>query len=211
MNIVIIDYGVGNVKSLINAFSRYCDVKLTNKKEDILNANGIVLPGVGSFESAMKGIDKYNLRDILVELKDKKYFLGVCLGLQIMFEESEESPGIKGLGFFEGKVEKLIQNNNLKLPNIGWSVVDQDDEVIFKNIECNSDMYFCHSYYVPSGPWTLANTYFGNFPFDSSIVFDERIFGTQFHPEKSGKKGLTLIENFVTIVNIGIGANNNEE
>lgn len=209
INVSIIDYGVGNVQSLLSAFSKYSNAKLTYNHDEIMKSDAIVFPGVGTFEQAMKGINQRQLPLILeIFRRQKKYILGICLGMQIMFEKSEESPGIKGLSWVpSGEIFKLRKVN--KLPHIGWNKVECILEFLGKGlIKQDFDAYFCHSYGVIEhlGGYfrTQALTTYGEECFCSCIKLENNnVYGVQFHPEKSGEKGLTIIENFCKMVSNG--------
>ena len=207
MKIAIIDYDIGNVRSIINAFKKFdVEVILTKDKKEILEANGVVLPGVGAFAHGMENLKKYGLIDILNEyVKTDKPFLGICLGMQMLLEESEEFGKTKGLGFINGKVIKLPVKNNDKLPHVSWNEIKPKTiewkGTVMDKIEPNSDMYFVHSFVVvPDDEYNILSiTEYGGYEFCSAVKKDN-IYGTQFHPEKSGKIGLKVIENFIKIV-----------
>jgi len=207
MKIAVIDYDIGNVKSIINAFKKYdIETILTKEKKVILEANGIVLPGVGAFAHGMENLKKYGLIDILNEyVKTNKPFLGICLGMQMLLEESEEFSITKGLGYIKGKVIKLPIKNDEKLPHVSWNEIKQKNidwkRTVLDGIKPNSDMYFVHSFIaVPNDENNiLATTKYGGYEFCSAVKKDN-IYGTQFHPEKSGEIGLKVIENFIKIV-----------
>lgn len=189
---VLINYGIGNTFSILNAFQIIgVELVLSSCKEDIEKADLIILPGVGSFGEAMKNIKNHNLKEVLVEkAKNKTPFLGLCLGMQILFEESEESPGIKGLGLLKGLVKKLPLS--VRIPHIGWN------KVKFKETsEQEKFFYFAHSYYCfPEEKSIIAGeTFYGlSFP---SIVKEGNILGVQFHPEKSGKNGIEFLRRWI--------------
>lgn len=189
--IAIIDYGAGNLVSVKNALD-YLGVasKITSNAEDIEKAERIILPGVGSFGFMMESLRKLKLEEPLKRalLKGKPY-LGICLGLQALFEESEESPGIKGLGIFKGKVVRFKRG---KIPQIGWNNI-KPKKILFKE----GFVYFVNSYYpIPEDKEIVATTtdYFGDFV---SAVQKDNITATQFHPEKSGEFGLELIRRWL--------------
>ena len=201
--IAVIDYGAGNLQSVVKALNFIgCESVVTDKKEHILNADGAILPGVGSFADAMScmrnsGADKA----VLEFIQTGKAFLGICLGLQLLFEESEESPGVQGLGLLKGSITKIPnQNGTLKIPHMGWNSLDiLKNDGIFKNIPPNPYVYFVHSYYLKaeSEDIVAARTNYG-IDIDVSVQY-KNIFATQFHPEKSGAVGLQILRNFIDI------------
>jgi|TARA_Y100000992_G_scaffold256754_1_gene190355 glutamine amidotransferase len=203
-DIVIIDYGIGNIKSICSALSHFnINISISNDEDEILSAKGIILPGVGAFKSGMKNLLELNLDLIL-----KKYFetnkpiLGICLGMQLLFESSEEFGFCEGLGLIEGKVQKL--KNEKKLPHIAWSEIKKtnSDNTILDGINNNSDFYFVHSFvsYPKNTSEMIASSNYYNQEF-CSVVKKGNIYGCQFHPEKSGSKGLKLLENFIKLTN----------
>jgi glutamine amidotransferase len=203
--IAIIDYGIGNVRSITNAFRKNnIEPILTNDKGTILKADGVVLPGVGAFAHGMENLYKFSLIDTLKLYVDtNKPLLGICLGMQMLLEESEEFGKTKGLGFIKGKVIKMPIRNE-KLPHVSWNEIKPKsikwNDTILDNIEYNSDMYFVHSYVAmpQDDNDVLAITEYDGCNFCSSLKKDN-IYGCQFHPEKSGEIGLKVIENFIKI------------
>lgn len=208
--VVVIDYDIGNVKSIINALNKIeVNATLTRDRETILSSDAVILPGVGAFKQGMTNLKMYNLDVILKEyVKIKKPLLGICLGMQLLFDESEEFGLTEGLGLINGKIKKLTSGvgYNLKLPNIGWyNVVVQlerkVDTTLFNGINNNSDFYFVHTFaaYPDHVEDILSTTSFGDTKFCSSVKKDN-IYGCQFHPEKSGEIGLRLLNNFVKLI-----------
>jgi len=199
--ITIIDYGAGNLFSVRKAIEYFdVDVAISDNSEDILNAEGLVLPGVGAFGWGMKLLEEKRLCEPIREAVDKGVpLLGVCLGLQLLFEESEESPEVSGLGLIRGRVKRLP--NDLPLPHIGWNQVKIIKETrIFKGISQDSFFYFVHSYYgEPLDRDSVCGiTEYGiEFP---SVICKENIFAVQFHPEKSSSEGLKIYKNFLEVV-----------
>jgi len=199
--ITIIDYGAGNLFSVRKAIEYFdIEVVISDNPEDILKAKGLVLPGVGAFGWGMKLLEEKRLCESIREAVNKGIpLLGVCLGLQLLFEESEESPDVSGLGFIRGRVKRLP--NDLPLPHIGWNQVKIiKDTPIFKGINQNSFFYFVHSYY--GEPLDRDSVYgiteYGiEFP---SVICKENIFAVQFHPEKSSSEGLKIYRNFLEVV-----------
>ena len=198
--IALIDYGVGNLYSVEKALNFVGgDVKVTNSAKDLQRAEKIILPGVGAFGDCMKNLEATGLIPIILEqVAQKKFLLGICVGLQILFEGSEESPEVKGLGIFQGKVRK-ISAENLKIPHMGWNAVNFNESKIFSGIKNNSYFYFVHSYHAAPAEKNLisATTDYGEKI--TAAVERENIFATQFHPEKSGDVGLKILKNFIAL------------
>lgn len=203
--IAIIDYGAGNIQSVRNALKYIgCECIVTSDKNTILNCDGAILPGVGSFGDSMDNMNKYGVVETIKEfIKTEKPFLGICLGLQLLFPESEETPGVKGLDFFEGSITKIPNNNGtLKIPHIGWNNIDiKKREGIFKGIEGSPYVYFVHSFYLDAKDKDIvsAQTEYGT-TIDAAISY-KNIHATQFHPEKSGDVGLKMLKNFAEMCN----------
>lgn len=196
--IVVVNYGIGNVFSIINALKILrADAVLSSDKAVIEKADKIILPGVGFFKEAVKNIEESGLKDLLIEKSKKKTsILGICIGMQILFEESEESPGIKGLNLLRGKVKKLP--SIVRVPHMGWNTVHLKKPFPFKDMNY---FYFAHSYYCypEKEGIILGETFYGiSFP---SIVRDENIWGVQFHPEKSGKNGIEFLRRWLNVDN----------
>ena len=207
MKIVVIDYDIGNVKSIINAFKfNKCNVYLSRERNEILSADGLILPGVGAFSQGMSNLKKYNLDTIIKEYsKLNKPLLGICLGMQMLMEESEEFGLNKGIGLIRGNVIKIpINNINVKLPHISWAELKKSkikwSDSILNNIRENSQMYFVHSFVCnpKNESEILSKTIYDGTEFCSSLK-KGNIFGCQFHPEKSGKIGLNIIKNFINL------------
>lgn len=203
--IAIVDYGVGNLYSVEKAFAKFSDdVQLTSNAEIIAKADKIVLPGVGAFGDCMKNFKQSGLMDaVLGAIKDGKPLLGICVGEQILFEGSEESPGVKGLGIFKGMVRK-INAPGLKIPHMGWNSIEilpenvkNVDIDIFQGLKQNAYVYFVHSYQACPEDKTiiLAKATYGEAI--TAAVGKGNVIATQFHPEKSGDIGLDIIKNFV--------------
>jgi glutamine amidotransferase len=198
--IVIIDYGMGNLRSVQKGFEKIgFEVKLTRNRKEIGRASAIVLPGVGAFKDCMENLEKYGLVDPLLRSIEKgKPYLGICLGLQILFSESEEFGSHKGLDLIKGRVLKFRPGPEHKVPHMGWNTIDKEKEVpMLQGVESGDFFYFVHSYYVipEEARWVSTLTTYGS-PFVSSI-WKENLFATQFHPEKSQQKGLRILDNFV--------------
>ena len=202
--IAIIDYGAGNIQSVYKALKFIgADCKVTSDKDEILNADGAILPGVGSFGDAMDTMTKRGSKDTIIEYtKSGKPFLGICLGLQLLFPESEETPGVKGLDIFKGTITKIPnQNRTLKIPHMGWDNISiKQKNGIFKGIEGEPYVYFVHSFYLKAQDKDIvaATTQYG-VEIDAAVQ-KGNIIATQFHPEKSGEVGLKMLKNFVEMV-----------
>ena len=208
MNVTIVDYKSGNISSVINSFKEVAKgkvkIEVTSDLNKIKSSDKVVLPGQGSFKSC---IDALNTINGLVEtlndfaLNNKKPLLGICVGLQMFADVGFEETETKGLSWISGKVSKINnQNGKYKLPHIGWNEVNiVKDSKIFKNVEINSHMYFVHSYeFIPNDKSVISATtdYSSN---HVCAIEEENIFGTQFHPEKSDKTGLKIIDNFISL------------
>ncbi|MFW6134633.1 MAG: imidazole glycerol phosphate synthase subunit HisH [Elusimicrobiota bacterium] len=196
--ITVIDYGLGNIKSVGRAFEKLgADVRISSIPEDIFDSDGIVLPGVGAFKKAKDNIMRLGIMDVLLDyLKSNRPYLGICLGLQLLFSESREYGQTKGFNIFEGIVEKLPRD--VKIPHMGWNqVLCSDENEIFRNIKNNSYFYFDHSYYVVPAEKTInaGITEYG-IRFTSAVQCS-KIWGVQFHPEKSGDAGFRILRNFI--------------
>lgn len=197
--IVIVDYGMGNLRSVQKGFERIGSKALVSRDtEDINSATKLVLPGVGAFPECMKNLTKFGLIESILDfLKSGKPFLGICLGLQLLFDESEEFGLNKGLEVIPGKVKAFRRDMGLKIPHMGWNqVIFKKDIPIFDGIDNESFFYFVHSYYVEPEQQsdTAAETSYG-ITFTSAIARGN-IFALQFHPEKSQKNGLKILANF---------------
>ena len=200
--IAIIDYGAGNLQSVKKAFDFIGAESVITDNPEIINAcDRILLPGVGSFGDAMDSMHKSGLVETVKQnaLSGKPFF-GICLGLQLLFEESEESPGVKGLGIFKGKIKKFSSDMGLKIPHIGWNSLEiKQKDTLFKNVPENSYVYFVHSYYLHAEDENDIATV-TNYGIDfHSAVGKNNIFATQFHPEKSGDVGLQILKNFASM------------
>ena len=208
MNVTIVDYNSGNISSVINSFKEVAkdkvNIEVTSDLSKIKSSDKVVLPGQGSFKSCVDALNNIGgLVDTLNEfaINNKKPLLGICVGLQMFADVGYEETETKGLGWIPGKVSKIDnQNGKYKLPHIGWNQINiLKDSKIFKDIENNSHMYFVHSYeFVPKDKNLISATT----EYSSNIVCSvekENIFGTQFHPEKSDKIGLKIIDNFIKL------------
>ena len=200
--IAIIDYDAGNIKSVEKAM-RYLgqDVEITRDRERILAADKVILPGVGAFGDAMEKIRQYGLEEVIRQVVDRGTpFLGICLGLQLLFEESEESPGAKGLGILKGKIRRIPGGEGLKIPHMGWNTLElSGDGRLFRGVPEEPFVYFVHSYYLEAQEEEIvkAVTWYGTKIHAS--VEKGNVFACQFHPEKSSSTGLLMLENFVEL------------
>jgi glutamine amidotransferase len=200
--IAIIDYGMGNLRSVEKGFLKVgADVKVTSSPEDVEKADGVVLPGVGAFKGCMSELQNLDLIDsVVASIKKGKPYLGICLGLHVLFTESEEFGRCRGMDIFRGQVVRF-ENSDLKIPQMGWNQLNiQKDNPLFNDIPDKSYFYFVHSYYVaPDDASIVATTTDYGIEFTSS-VWKDNIFAVQFHPEKSQTLGLRLLKNFSDIV-----------
>ena len=199
---VIIDYGAGNIKSVENALLLLGEkVRVTNVKSEILSAERVILPGVGAFGDAMKQLRNSGLDKVIRQVVAKGIpLLGICLGLQLLFESSEESPGVSGLGILKGKVLKIPKQPGLKIPHMGWNSLDmKPDSRLFTGLDENTYVYFVHSYYLVAEEERIvkAVTHYGTTI--HAAIEAENVFACQFHPEKSGTVGLQILKNFINV------------
>ena len=203
MMIAIIDYGAGNIQSVKKAFEHIgCDCFVTNNHNEIMKADGAVLPGVGSFGDTVDSLNKFGIGDTAVDyIKSGKPFFGICLGLQLLFPGSEESPGAKGLGVFDGSITKIPNGEGLKIPHMGWNSLDiKRQGMLCKGIDGHPYVNFVHSYYLDAADKQIvaAQTKYG-VTIDAAIE-KNNVFATQFHPEKSGEVGLQILRHFADLV-----------
>ena len=200
--IAIIDYDAGNLKSVEKALALLGQESvITRDRGEILRADKVILPGVGAFGDAMNQLKKYELDKVVHEVAEKKTpLLGICLGLQLFFEGSEESTGVEGLGLLKGSVVRFSDSHDLKIPHIGWNSLElMNDGRLFKGIPDGSYVYFVHSYYLKAADEQIvkAATTYGDLVHAS--VEQDNIFACQFHPEKSSSVGLAILKNFAEI------------
>lgn len=200
--IAIIDYDAGNIKSVEKALKFIGEeVVLTRDKDTILNADGVILPGVGAFGEAMKRLHEYGLVDVIKKVAEEKIpLLGICLGQQLLFDESEESPGVPGIGLLKGKI-KRIPDTGLKIPHIGWNNLKYPNKGrLFEGIPEDSYVYFVHSYYLDAVDKSIVTATCEYGCTVEASVECGNVFATQFHPEKSSDVGLSILRNFVKAV-----------
>ncbi len=198
----IIDYDAGNIKSVEKALQALGEEAIiTRDREKILNADHVILPGVGAFGDAMRKLRAYGLEEIIYEVVQKGIpFLGICLGLQLLFERSDESDGVKGLGLLSGKIMRIPDEQGLKIPHIGWNSLKFPRQGrLFRGIPEDSYVYFVHSYYLKAEDenTVTATSQYGTLIHAS--VEKDNIFACQFHPEKSSEVGLKILKNFIAI------------
>ncbi len=200
--ISILDYDAGNIKSVEKALQYLGEEAVITRDRDVIMASDkVILPGVGAFGDAMSKIREYKLDNIIYDVVDeKKPFLGICLGLQLLYKESDESKGAVGLGILDGKILRIPDCPGLKIPQIGWNSLDINPEAkLFKGIENNSYVYFVHSYYLKSGNLNdVAATTHYSVDIHASVEHDN-VFACQFHPEKSSTVGLKILKNFIEL------------
>ncbi len=198
----IIDYGAGNLKSVEKALLKLgAQPVITRDRETILAADHIILPGVGAFGDAMENLRKYDLDQVIYEAVEQKIpFLGICLGLQLLFSSSEESPGVAGLGILEGEILRIPETEGLKIPHMGWNSLHlEHNGRLFRGIPENTYVYFVHSYYLKASDPEIvkASTYYSTQIHAS--VEKGNVFACQFHPEKSSDLGRKILDNFIHI------------
>ncbi len=200
--IAIIDYDAGNIKSVEKALLLLGEeVCITRSREEILSADGIILPGVGAFGDAMEKLHSFGLVEVIKEVVDNQIpFLGICLGLQLLFESSDEAVGVEGLGILSGKIIRIPEEEELKVPHIGWNNLRYPNPGrLFAGIPEDSFVYFVHSYYLQAEEPEIvkATTEYGTLIHAS--VEKDNVFACQFHPEKSSDVGLQILKNFIGI------------
>ncbi len=200
--IAIIDYDAGNIRSVEKALQFLGqEVKITRDREKILGADKVVLPGVGSFGDAMGKLHQYGLVEVIRQVAEKKTpFLGICLGLQLLFERSDESPGVEGLGILKGEILRIPEGEGRKIPHMGWNSLElRNQGRLFAGLSGEPYVYFVHSYYLKARDEQIvkATTEYG-VTIHASVEQDN-IFACQFHPEKSSDTGLKILKNFVEL------------
>ena len=200
--IAIIDYDAGNLRSVEKALEYIGEeVVISRDRDTILHADKVILPGVGSFGDAMDKLKNYNLVNTIYDVCDKKTpFLGICLGLQLLFKDSEESKGVSGLGILDGSILRIPDGEGIKIPHIGWNSLNLiNDGRLYKNIEQDAYVYFVHSYYLKAKEESIvkASTFYST-DIHASVEKDN-VFACQFHPEKSGDVGLSILKNFASL------------
>ena len=200
--IAILDYDAGNIKSVEKAVQLLGqEVTITRDRREVLNADKVILPGVGAFGDAMEKIRQYGLYEVIHEVTEQGTpFLGICLGLQLLFERSEESPGVEGLGILKGEILRIPETPGLKIPHMGWNSLDfRNNGRLFEDLPEESYVYFVQSYYLRAADEKIvtAVTEYGTQIHAS--VEQGNVFACQFHPEKSSDAGIQILKNFVAI------------
>ena len=200
--IAIIDYDAGNLKSVEKALQFLGqECVITRDFHEIKKADKVILPGVGSFGDAMSQLRKFELDKVIHEVAaEQKPFLGICLGLQLLFEGCEESEGVEGLHLLDGEILRIPEQEGLKIPNIGWNSLDlQNNGRLFENLNGNPFVYFVHSYYLKAREESIVKATIEYSTHIHASVEKDNIFACQFHPEKSGTVGLQILSNFAKL------------
>lgn len=200
--IAIIDYDAGNIKSVEKALQKLGqEVIITRDAEEILSADKVILPGVGAFGDAMHNLRKYGLDQVIYQVVENKTpFLGICLGLQLLFEKSDESVGAKGLGILQGEICRIPDKEGLKIPHMGWNSLHlQHDGRLFAGLPEDSYVYFVHSYYLKAEDESIVKATTEYSTHIHASVEQGNVFACQFHPEKSSDVGLQILRNFVEL------------
>lgn len=206
--VAVLDYGIGNIRSMLNALQNVgCTATLTRDPSAVLESDVLILPGVGAFKSGMDNLLKFHLDELIHNfVSTGKVFIGICLGMQMMFEESEEFGITRGLALIEGKVKKLKEEPEARLPNVSWNILivpssKRWENTLLEDSSINDNFYFVHSYVgVPTvHADILANSEYGSSEFCAAVQ-KNNIYGFQFHPEKSGTDGLKIFKNLKTIL-----------
>lgn len=200
--IAIIDYDAGNIKSVEKALLFLGqDVTITRDAQTILAADKVILPGVGSFGDAMEKLHQYGLCEVIHKVVEQRTpFLGICLGMQLLFERSDETPGVKGLGILKGDILRIPDAPGLKIPHMGWNSLEFPREgKLFRNLPEESYVYFVHSYYLKAQEEEIVTAVTEYSTHIHASVEKDQIFACQFHPEKSSDVGLQILKNFVEL------------
>ena len=200
--ISIIDYDAGNIKSVEKAFVHLGEeAVITRDREVILASDKVILPGVGAFGDAMGKLKEYGLTNVIYDVVDKKIpFLGICLGLQLMFESSDESKGVAGLGLLKGKILRIPEKEGLKIPHMGWNNIKvREDSRLFQGLPENPYVYFVHSYYLKAEDESVVAAMTDYSVNIHAAVEKDNLFACQFHPEKSSDTGLKILKNFIEL------------
>ena len=200
--IAILDYDAGNIKSVEKALNYLGqEARITRDRDEIMASEKVILPGVGSFGDAMGKLRDYQLDKVIYDVVDKKLpFLGICLGLQLLYESSDETPGVLGLGLLKGTINRIPDAPGLKIPHMGWNSLNvKENAILFRGLPKNPYVYFVHSYFLKAtNEEEVAATSYYSTLIHASVEKDN-IFACQFHPEKSSAVGLKILENFVSL------------
>ena len=200
--IAIIDYDAGNIRSVEKALKFLGqDVKITRDPEEILSAEKVILPGVGAFGDAMEKLKEYGLDQVIRKTAGKGTpFLGICLGLQLLFERSDEAPGVEGLGILKGEILRLPEKEGYKIPHMGWNSLELiHNGRLFRDLPEDPYVYFVHSYYLKAADETIVKARTEYTTAIDASVEQGNVFACQFHPEKSSETGLKILKNFVEL------------
>ena len=200
--IAILDYDAGNIRSVEKAFQYLGEeTVLSRDRDEILSADKVVLPGVGAFGDAMNKLKDYNLVNTIYDVVDKKIpFLGICLGLQLLFESSDETPGVSGLGILPGNILRIPDKPGYKIPHIGWNSLElTNNGRLFKDIDQQAYVYFVHSYYLKARDEEMVKASTEYVTHIHASVEKDNVFACQFHPEKSGSVGERILQNFLDL------------
>ncbi len=200
--VAVVDYDAGNIRSVEKALlSLGENAVITRDREEILRADRVILPGVGAFGDAMNKLNAYGLADVIKEVVENNTpFLGICLGLQLLFESSEETPGVDGLGILKGRIIKIPENKGLKVPQIGWNSINFPNKGrLFAGIDEGAYVYFVHSYYLQADEPEIVTAETEYAAHIHASVEKGNVFACQFHPEKSSDVGLRILRNFLTV------------
>ena len=200
--IAIIDYDAGNIKSVEKALQKLGqEVVVTRDAQELLRADKVILPGVGAFGDAMANLRKYGLDEVICQVVEKRTpFLGICLGLQLLFEKSDESPEVNGLGILRGEICRIPEKAGLKIPHMGWNSLHlQNEGRLFAGLPEHAYVYFVHSYYLKAEDETIVKATTEYSTLIHASVEQDNVFACQFHPEKSSDVGLQILKNFVEL------------
>ena len=200
--IAIIDYDAGNIKSVEKALQKLgAEVVITKDADVILEADKVILPGVGAFGDAMANLNKYGLVEVIHQVVEKGTpFLGICLGLQLLFERSDETPGVDGLGILKGEILRIPEKDDLKIPHMGWNSLHlQNEGRLYRGIQEQAYVYFVHSYYLKAEEPEIVKATTDYSVNIHASVEKGNVFACQFHPEKSSDVGLSILKNFVEL------------
>lgn len=200
--VAVVDYDAGNIRSVEKALLSLGEkAMITRDREEILRADRVILPGVGAFGDAMNKLNAYGLADVIKEVVENNTpFLGICLGLQLLFESSEETPGVDGLGILKGRIIKIPENKGLKVPQIGWNSLNFPNKGrLFAGIDEGAYVCFVHSYYLQADEPEIVTAETEYAAHIHASVEKGNVFACQFHPEKSSDVGLRILRNFLTV------------